>query len=106
LSLFEVATNKWTELIGFPVDDPVWSHDGKYIYFKHLRSENEQPVHELVSRIRVSDRRIEKIVDVENVGRVTTGRFVDWFGLTPDDDVLFGRDMSTQEIYALDMEWP
>jgi len=106
LSLFEVATKQWAELVGFPVDRPTWSHDGTYIYFKHQRSEIDQAGHESVSRIRVSDRRIEKIVDVENVGRVTTGRFVDWFELTPDDHVLFGRDMSTQEVYALDMEWP
>jgi len=59
-----------------------------------------------VSRIRVSDRKMEHVVDLEDLGRVTTGRFVAWFGLTPDGSVVVGRDMSAQEIYALDMEWP
>jgi hypothetical protein len=31
---------------------------------------------------------------------------VDWLGLAPDDSPLFARDISTSEIYALDVEWP
>jgi hypothetical protein len=29
-----------------------------------------------------------------------------WSGLTPDGSPLFTRDISTQEIYALDVEFP
>jgi Tol biopolymer transport system component/DNA-binding winged helix-turn-helix (wHTH) protein len=106
LMVFNVSTQKWAETVDFPVDCPIWSHDGKYIYFKYLRNQGEKVVQELVGRFRMSDRRIENVVDVKDVGRVTTGRFVDWFGLAPDDSPLFARDISTQEIYALDMEWP
>ena len=106
LTVFDVAAGKWTELAGFPVDCPVWSRDGKFVYFRHMRSEGNQRARESVSRIRVSDRKMEHVVDLEDLGRVTTGRFVAWFGLTPDGSVVVGRDMSAQEIYALDMEWP
>jgi DNA-binding winged helix-turn-helix (wHTH) protein len=106
LTIFDVAAGKWTELVGFPVDRPVWSSNGKFVYFRHLRNEGNRQGRESVSRIRLSDRKIEHVVDVEDLGRVTTGRFVDWFGLAPDDSVTLGRDMSTQEIYALDVEWP
>jgi hypothetical protein len=54
----------------------------------------------------LQDRKIEKVVDVKDVGRMTAGTFVQWFGLGPDDSPLFARDISTQEIYALDVEWP
>jgi hypothetical protein len=39
-------------------------------------------------------------------GHLTIETFGDWFGLAPEDSPLFARDISTQEIYALDMEWP
>jgi hypothetical protein len=34
------------------------------------------------------------------------GRSSTWFGLAPDDSPLVTRDISTQEIYALEMDWP
>jgi hypothetical protein len=37
---------------------------------------------------------------------VATGIHGQWFGLAPDDSPLFARDISTQEIYALEMDWP
>jgi hypothetical protein len=61
---------------------------------------------ERIVRLRLSDRKIENIVDIKNVGRVTTGTFVDWFGLALDDSPIFARDISTSEIWALDVEWP
>ena len=62
--------------------------------------------HNRIVRLRLSDGKIENIVDVKDVGRMTTGTIVDWFGLAPDDSPLFARDIGTQEIYALDVQWP
>jgi DNA-binding winged helix-turn-helix (wHTH) protein/Tol biopolymer transport system component len=97
LVLFDFATQKWTEVFGSEMGYPSWSQDRKYIYF------NER---NLIVRLRLSDRKIENIVDVKDVGRMTTGTIVEWFGLAPDDSPLFARDISTQEIYALDVQWP
>jgi Tol biopolymer transport system component len=106
LMLLDVSTQRWKEAVGFQVGYPTWSHDGKYIYFQYSRKEHDQSVQESIARLRLSDGKIENVVDVKELGRVTTGTFVDWFGLAPDDSPLFARDISTQEIYALDMEWP
>jgi Tol biopolymer transport system component len=100
LMLFDFVTQKWTEGFGSEIGYLLWSHDGKYIYFQDMRNS------ERIVRLRLSDRKIENIVDIKNVGRVTTGTFVDWFGLAPDDSPLFARDISTAEIYALEMDWP
>jgi hypothetical protein len=43
---------------------------------------------------------------MRKVGRMTEGGFDQWFGLAPDDSPLVTRDISTQEIYALEMDWP
>jgi len=107
LMLFDVSAQKWTEAIGSQVgSNPMWSRDGKYIYFQYFGKQLDRGGDESIARLRLSDRKIEDIVDVKDVGRVTTGTFADWFGLGPDDSPLFARDISTQEIYALEMDWP
>jgi Tol biopolymer transport system component len=106
LMLFDIASVKWVEAAGFPVGYPTWSHDGKYIYFQYSNNEEQQASGESIGRIRSGGATIEKVVDLKDVGRVTTGTFVDWFGLALDDSPLFARDMSNQEIYAIEVEWP
>ena len=100
LMLLDLVTQTWTQVFDSPVGYLLWSHDGKYIYFQDMRNA------ERIVRLRISDRKLENIVDIKKVGRVTTGTFVDWFGLAPDDSPLFARDISTSEIYALEMDWP
>ena len=51
---------------------------------------------------RLADRKVENIVDIQRTGRGIGG----WFGLAPDDSPLVARDIRTQEIYALAMDWP
>jgi hypothetical protein len=102
--LFDSATQKWTEAFGFEMGYPSWSRDGKYIYF--FQDSYKQDVREHIVRFRLSDRKIEDIGDLKNVGRRTTGTITAWFGLAPDDSPLFARDISTQEVYALEMDWP
>ena len=106
LVLFDISAKKWDEIVGFPVGYPTWSHDGKCIYFQFSGDEGDQDVHHSIGRVRLDDHKIEKVVDVKEVGRMTTGTFVEWFGLAPDDAPLFARDISTQEIYALEVDWP
>jgi len=105
LMLFEFATQQWTEAFGSEIGYEWWSHDGKYIYFQHSSNLEKDPS-ENIARIRVSDRKVENILEVRKVGRLTTGTFVDWFGLGPDDSLLLARDISTQQVYALEIDWP
>jgi Tol biopolymer transport system component/DNA-binding winged helix-turn-helix (wHTH) protein len=105
LMLFDVTNQKWTEVSGLEAGFPSWSHDGKYIYFQVWRS-GTRDFHQRVVRLRLSNYKIEDVADVKNVGRLTTGTFIEWFGIAPDDSPLFARDISTSEIYALEMDWP
>jgi hypothetical protein len=54
----------------------------------------------------MSDRKTEEVVDLQKAGSLLYGRSATWFGLAPDDSPLVTRDISTQEIYALEMDWP
>ena len=100
LMLYDVATQSWEEIFGSLAGSETWSHDGKYIYFEGRTAPGTSF---RVFRFRLSDRKIEEVADMRKVGR--TG-FDQWFGLAPDDSPLTTRDISTQEIYALEMDWP
>jgi Tol biopolymer transport system component len=104
LMLFDTATQSWTKACDCEVGFPMWSHDGKYIYFEHL-SELDKVYS--IARLRPGNGKIETVADVSKVGRWTAGtNSGQWFGLAPDDSPLVARDISTQEIFALEMQWP
>jgi serine/threonine protein kinase/Tol biopolymer transport system component len=100
LMLYDVATQSWQEIFGPLAGYETWSHDGKYIYFEGRTAPDTSF---RVFRFRLSDRKIEEVADMRKVGRFG---FDQWFGLAPDDSSLVNRDISTQEIYALEMDWP
>src|SRR5262249_50234019 len=96
LMVFELATQKWTEVFSWDMGYPSWSHDGKSIYFVDSHySGNDDSLR--VVRLRLKDRKVENIVDFKKVGRLAAGTVVSWFGLAPDDSPLFARDISMQE---------
>jgi Tol biopolymer transport system component len=103
LTIFDFTTQEWTEAFPSQVSFETFSHDGKYIYFLNNPAPDLRP---RVLRLRMSDRKIEEVVDLQKAGPLLNGRGSTWFGLAPDDSPLVTRDISTQEIYALEMDWP
>jgi eukaryotic-like serine/threonine-protein kinase len=102
LMLFDTSTQKWTKPCDCQVGYPMWSHDGKYLYFRHSPAPDKA---DRIVRFRMSDRKIEDVAEISKIGRDTTGSWGQWFGLAPDDSPLLARDISTREIYALEMQW-
>ena len=100
LLLFEVATQKWTELAKASVNAIQWSRDSKYVYFD-TQSSAEPAIH----RVRMSDHKLETVASLKNFRRVILP-FQAWMGLAPDGSPLLMRDTGTQEVYALDFEAP
>jgi Tol biopolymer transport system component/DNA-binding winged helix-turn-helix (wHTH) protein len=103
LMLFDVSAQKWTKACDGTVGYPMWSRDGKYLYFLHYPAPDHPS---RIVRLRMSDGKLENVADTSKVGRITTGTWGQWFGLAPDGSPLLARDISTQEIYALEMQWP
>ncbi len=93
--LFDYETGKWSELLqGTAFGFPNWSHDGQYVYFVRF------PDKSAVLRVRISDRRVEQVVDLKDF--TPTGYWSVWLGLTPDDSPLMLRDAGTEDVYSLD----
>jgi serine/threonine protein kinase/Tol biopolymer transport system component len=102
LFLFDMSTQKWRQLadkmgvIGYMS----WSLDSKYIGFD--TSFTADPAY---FRVRVPDGPIERVLSLGNIHRFFP-QWGEWSGLAPDGSPLFVRDISTQEIYALDWQLP
>ncbi len=96
LLLFDVQTQQWSELASGSLSWLNWSHDGQHVYLLDLRGKNA------VVRIRISDHKIEQVVDV--TGFSSTGRYGAALALTPDDQPLLLRDAGSQDVYSVDWE--
>ena len=77
---------------------PWFSKDGQYLYFQDASATGA------VMRIRMSDRAIEKAVDLKSF--TTVGFYGGWFSDAPDGSPIMLRNAGTQDVYALDWEEP
>ena len=100
LMLFDFSARKWSELLTMTVGSASWSQDSKYIYFDTGLSDNPA-----FYRVRVTDGKPERLADLKGFRRVVFGG-LPWSGVTPDGAPLLLRDISSQEVYALDFEAP
>ncbi len=103
LMLFDRSTSHWSELVGEEIGMkgyPTFSHDGQYLYFDTVFT-----VDSAFYRLRLADHKLERLFSLHDIRRFL-GDMGSWTGLTPDDSPLLVRDMSNQEVYALDWEAP
>jgi eukaryotic-like serine/threonine-protein kinase len=98
LMLFDLSTQKWTELARIFVAYPTWSRDARYLYFDGILDNQEG-----YYRVQISDHKLERIFSLKGF-QAAGGEFGNWSGLAPDESPLLVRDASIQEIYALDWE--
>jgi eukaryotic-like serine/threonine-protein kinase len=104
LMLFDLGKQSWRQLaanlglIGYIT----WAPDSRSLYFDTLFS--SQPA---FYRLRISDGEMSRVVDLKLL-RTFPGQFGPgaWTGLGENETPLFVRDISSQEIYALDWELP
>jgi Tol biopolymer transport system component len=103
LFLFDFKSNKWSEWshetasVGFPT----WSRDGKYLYY-----DSEFTGRPDYGRVKVGQAHREVLVGLKGLSLYGADFIGAWTGLAPDGSALFVRDLSTQEVYALELELP
>jgi Tol biopolymer transport system component/DNA-binding winged helix-turn-helix (wHTH) protein len=96
---FDTSSHQWSALGGPHADQTAWSADGQYLYYASWF-----PGDPAIFRIRVSDRRQERVTSLKNVRRPEHD--LPWLGVAPDGSPLLLRDLGSQEIYSLDVDWP
>jgi len=98
--LYSLKDGAWTEWayeeanLGYPS----WSADSKYLYYQNL-GENAS-----VKRIRVGQSSPEVVFKLAGLPRYQAVGF--WTAVTPQGESMFVRDLSTDEIYAMDIDLP
>jgi Tol biopolymer transport system component len=102
LMLWDAKTGKWSEWINElgAVAYPTWSSDGSYVYYSRVST--DQPS---FRRVRLGEYHSELLIDLKDLPRFP-GSVGPWSGLAPDGSVLLVRNLSTDEIYSLDLDLP
>jgi serine/threonine protein kinase len=101
--LFDFKTQKWSDWINEPaiVGFPNWSQDGRYVYYDTTNTD-----HPAFRRVKVGETHSELVADLKGLLRYSIPPAYEWSNIAPDGSELFVRSLSTDEIYALDLELP
>ena len=104
LVIFDVRTQKWSDLVPGKLPDSVvnWAHspDYKYVYYTTGGAEPK------AMRVRLADHKIENIANLKDLRRALGPDGNTQISVAPDGSAIFTRDIGTQEIYALTLKWP
>ncbi len=101
LSMFDLQTQKWIQLMTGTISWLNWSKDGKYLIVYDGKPTSASAV---VRQVRLSDHKVEKITDLKNFA--STGRYGYSLTVAPDDSPLLLRDAGTYDVYSLDWGTP
>lgn len=99
LQLFDMETRQSESLVsGVPVSAYFWGPEGRWIYYvENFLLGPERAMR----RISVPDRTTESVASLGRL-RATFGITGFWFGITPEGEPTFLRDLSIHHLYALD----
>lgn len=98
---YDFRTQRWSDILTRPDKFVNWemSPDGTYFYYS---TGGNNPT---VFRMRMTDDAIEQVVSLKNVRMVNDPYSGPKLNVTPDNSVLVLRDIGTEEVYALSIQW-
>jgi len=103
LVLYDFRTQSWSDWLSVhdgTVGYPVWASDSKSIYVERIFG-TEPSMH----RLKLGATESERFLSWGGLRRLS-GPWGMWSGLAPDGSVLAVRDVSSHEIYELDLQLP
>jgi DNA-binding winged helix-turn-helix (wHTH) protein/Tol biopolymer transport system component len=104
LEIFDVRTQKWSDLVPGKVPGSVvnWAHspDYQYVYYTTGGAEPK------AMRIRLADHNVETIASLKDLRRALGPDGNTQISVAPDGSAIFTRDVGTQEIYTLTLKRP
>jgi Tol biopolymer transport system component/tRNA A-37 threonylcarbamoyl transferase component Bud32 len=99
LMLFDFKTQRWEKLSGSGANFPDWSKDGKYVFFFVGGA--------AFHRVEIATCETEEVARFgEPHAVIGVGGVFAWYGITPDGSPLIAHGAGTDEIYALDVDFP
>jgi Tol biopolymer transport system component len=96
IEVFDVKTEQWKKLAdGVTGNDLNWSADSRSVYASNPNGDRPY-----VIQVSLADGSVKPAVDLSAFKNMM-GRIDTWFGITPDDSIIFLRWQDPNEIYAL-----
>ena len=100
LAIYEFATRRWTNIARCSVDNPVWSADGAYVFFRSFMEEGHP-----TRRVRISDSSMESVATLQDFRRADIIDYV-FLGLGRNETPLVQVRLSTADVYSLEWRVP
>ena len=103
LMLYDFQSHKWSEWITEPgnISYPTWSKDSRYLYFDNFMTD-----HPTARRVRIGSATSEELYSLAGLARYQMTSSGYWSGVAPDNSRLYVQDLSVQEVYALEIDFP
>lgn len=100
VAIFSFATHQWQEVLRGTIGYPVWSRDGRYLYFQKILDEGE-PIYRYDPRSQVT----ERVADcgMEPGSGVSRCAFL---GLAPDNSPLLDVTRGAYDLYSAELTLP
>ena len=96
LLLYDVLVKSWHVLAHQSSAEPVWSHNGKFIYFTDYVQRNRT-----LYRVSVADAKVDRVVGLSDIHSGVEYTFA---GLEPDDTPIVNARIPTASIYAMHLD--
>jgi serine/threonine protein kinase/Tol biopolymer transport system component len=102
LMLYDFRTKQWSDWFTETnnLNYMEWSVDSQYLSW-----DNFGTAHPACRRIKVGEQQAKDLFVIKDLRRYL-GIFGSWSGEAPDGSRIFTRDLSTQDVYALDVDLP
>jgi eukaryotic-like serine/threonine-protein kinase len=104
LSLYDIHAQKWSDWATDPngIAYPTWTPDSRFVQYANISGHASAPAY---NKIALGSSRIQQLFTVPNARPYSTN-VGPWTGMTPDGSLMYTRDVSTQEVYQLDVDFP
>ena len=104
LFLYEFATGKWSDWVSDPggISYPGWAPDGQFLYYANITGRANSPG---FNRVKPRSNEIQHLFDVPNASPYSTN-IGPWSDLSLDGTMMYTRDVSSQNGYELDVDFP
>jgi Tol biopolymer transport system component len=102
LYLYDFQAGKWSQWVNDlgGIAYPSWTPDGRFVQYVSSRASTPS-----YNRVKVGSDQIQHLFDIPNANPYATN-VGPWSGITPDSSIMYTRDVSTQNIYQLDVDFP
>jgi Tol biopolymer transport system component len=99
--LYDFEQQKWSKWLveRGNIAFPSWSKDSKYIYFDNFLT--DRPT---ARRVKLGDAHSEEMFSLSGFRRLHGMPSGIWGGLAPDDSRIYVQDLSSQEVYSLQLQ--